>query len=129
MRAFSALRTRGQQVGLGLAQPRLEERRVEPGDHPVLVTFELKSAPELLDGARDLRAHLHGLHGLQGARGSDHLGHRPPVHGGRSRNGKGSGGPEDQVAATATSSTGGPDDDPRLRELILQFIPQVLAQV
>ena len=63
------------QVRLHLAQPRLEQGGVEPGDDLALLDRGVEVGVQRLDGARHLRADLHRGHRLQGPRGADHVHH------------------------------------------------------
>ena len=61
-----------------LAEPRLEQGRIEPGQDLPAFDGRVEVGVEALHGPRDLRAHLHGGDRLQGARGAHGFDHVAP---------------------------------------------------
>ena len=59
----------------------LEQRRLQPRDHLVLLDRRVEVGAQPVDGAGDLRAHLDGDHGLQEAGGAHEVDDVPAVDG------------------------------------------------
>ena len=91
---------------------RLKQGRIQPRKHLTLAHERIEVGVELLDGARHLRADLHGCDGLKLAGGADRFGDVAARHA------RGVNGRSDRLLAVPIVAVGGgpdgsddPDDD------------------